>query len=189
MGQMHKAPGDPADAGRVLPGYRYVLIPYGDAARPSDLCHLRANGAARSACPLHVTAARSRAARPARACQRPKWPRHACGVAREWRSPWVRLTAHGGPRRGAGIRFRGRSPFLDCPSKPPIAARSLDGGGLRPATMKPSPATGHANRLGTAPYPRCAPVMLALETPVVMPRCSSPKPRHRPSGRSLRGDL
>lgn len=40
----------------------------------------------------------------------------------------------------------------------------------------------------TAPYPRYAPVMLALETPVVMPPCSGPKPRHRPAGRSLRGD-
>lgn len=93
-------------------------------------------GAARSACPLHVAAMQPRAARPVRACERPVWPRHGFAVAREGRSPWVRLAAHGGPRRGAGNRFRGRSPFLDCPSEPPIAAQSLDGGGLRPAPLR-----------------------------------------------------
>jgi hypothetical protein len=36
MGQMHQAPGGPADAGRALPGFRWTLIPCGDAARPSD---------------------------------------------------------------------------------------------------------------------------------------------------------
>lgn len=36
MGQMHQAPGGPADAGRALPGFRWTLIPCGDAVRPSD---------------------------------------------------------------------------------------------------------------------------------------------------------
>ncbi len=194
MGQVPYIQGSPADAGRALPGFRYALIPCGDAMRPSDPCRLRTRGAARSACPAHVTAARTRAARPVRACQGPVWPRHACGVAREWRSPWVRLAAHGGPRRGAGTRFRGRFPFLDCPSKPPIAAQSLDGGGLRPATVRPSPATGHANRPAIRHKWPAATGYAGLYSvcrtaPVFMPRCSSPKPRHRPAGRSLRGDL
>lgn len=187
-------PGGPAGAGRafVASDRAQGLGPAGFNPSLATLgCRLRAAGAARSACPLHVTATRTRAARPVRACQGPKWPRHACGVAREWRNPLVRLAAHGGPRRGAGIRFRGRSPFLDCPSKPPIAAQSLDGGGLRPAPLRSACtvscqparlrhilACGCGNaRLGPAGFPS------------VMPRCSSPKPRHRPSGRSLRGDF
>ncbi len=105
-----------------------------------------------------------------------------------------RGTALGGPRRGAGSRFRGRSPFLDCPSKPPIAAQSLDGGGLRPATVRPSPATGHANRPAIRHKWPAATGYAGLYSvrrtaPVFMPRCSSPKPRHRPAGRSLRGDF
>lgn len=65
---------------------------------------------------------------------------------RRVRSPLVRLASHGGPRCGAGIRFPGPVSVLDCSSKPPIAAQSLNGGRLRPATMQPSPATSHANR-------------------------------------------
>lgn len=136
MGQISDIYCSPADAGRALPGFRYALIPFGDAVRPSDPSCLRAVGATRSACPLHVAAMQPLAARPVRACERPVWPRHGFAVAREGRSPWVRLAAHGGPRRGAGSHFRGRSPFLDCPSEPPIAAQSLDGGGLRPAPLR-----------------------------------------------------
>lgn len=36
MGQILKPLGGPADAGRALPGFRWTLIPFGDAARPSD---------------------------------------------------------------------------------------------------------------------------------------------------------
>jgi len=68
------------------------------------------------------------------------------------------------------------------------AFKPLDGGGLSRLRCA-TPATAHASRLGTAPHPRnpgsAAPpgsVMLALETPAVMPRCFSPKPRRRPFG-------
>lgn len=36
MGQILTPMGGPADAGRALPGFRWTLIPCGDAARPSD---------------------------------------------------------------------------------------------------------------------------------------------------------
>jgi len=36
MGQILTPLGGPADAGRALPGFRWTLIPCGDAARPSD---------------------------------------------------------------------------------------------------------------------------------------------------------
>lgn len=64
-------PGGPAGADRALPRFRYSLIPCGDAARPSDPCRLRGLAAARSACPSHVTATRTHAARPGRACKGP----------------------------------------------------------------------------------------------------------------------
>lgn len=192
MGPFIELHGGPADAGRALPGFRYALIPYGDAVRPSDPCRLRAAGAARFACPLHVAAMQPRAARPVRACERPVWPRHGFAVAREGRSPWVRLAAHGGPGRGAGNHFRDRSPFLDCPSEPPIAAQSLDGGGLRPAPLR-SACNASCQRAGlrlkAAPCGRFLMLAPAFGFPAVMPPCSSPKPRHRPAGRSLRGDF
>jgi len=71
MGPFIELHGGPADAGRALPGFCYALIPYEDAVRPSDPCRLRAAGAARFACPLHVAAMQPRAARPARTCQEP----------------------------------------------------------------------------------------------------------------------
>lgn len=78
MGQVSYVHGGQAVTDRALPGYRYALIPCGDAAHPSDPCHLRAGGAARSAYPLHFTAARSRAARPMRACKGKKGPPRRC---------------------------------------------------------------------------------------------------------------
>lgn len=42
MGQLLSPLGGPADAGRALPGFRWTLIPFGDAARPSDPFRLRA---------------------------------------------------------------------------------------------------------------------------------------------------
>lgn len=99
-----------------------------------------------------------------------------------------RCAALDGPRRDAGSRFPGRPPFLDCPSEPPIVAQSLDGGGIRPALrackvtrqvagLRHILACGCGNaRPGPVGYPP------------VTPPCSMPKPRHRPSGRSLRDD-
>jgi hypothetical protein len=82
--------------------------------------------------------------------------------------------ASGGPRRGAGGCFRGRSLFLDCPSVPPIAAQSLAGSGLRPGGKPPcnrsrqrardcalsSPCSGNARPRN----PRCHALLLQPET-------------------------
>ena len=143
MGAFPELLGGPADAGRavVASDRAYGLGPPG-----FHPCRLRADGAARSACPSPVTAGRSRAARPVGFAKGLYGLATASPSRERGAGPLVRLAAHGGPRRGAGNRFRGRSPFLDCPSEPPIAAQSLDGGGLRPATMKPSPAPCHASR-------------------------------------------
>ena len=54
MGKISDIYCSPADADRALRGFRYALIPFGDAVRPSDPCCLRTVGATRSACPLHV---------------------------------------------------------------------------------------------------------------------------------------
>lgn len=137
MGQMHQAPGGPADAGRALPGYRYTLIPCGDAARPSDPYRLRAW----RRCALRLPCARHRCAdtccAPRRGLQTacmdsPRLRRREGGVAQPFGSP-------PGERRAAPwcrkrISVADRLPL--CPSEPPIAAQSLAGGGLRPASLR-----------------------------------------------------
>lgn len=103
--------------------------------------------------PAHASPAGTRAARP--------W-----GLARglssiaPLRGAMEGTGAFGSPR-GEGARAVVGKPLMPACRPSPVqpcgaaqASKALDGGGLRPATMKPSPATGHASRLGTAPYPR-----------------------------------
>lgn len=145
--------GGPADAGRALPGFRYSLIPCGDTACPSDPCRLRGYAAARSACPAHVTAARTRAARPGRACRglyslATALPSRGKGALRA--SRWA-----GGFRVSAGRR-RGR---LDR------SLRSLHR------------VTPGGSRSGIKPLPAVAFYSVRLTSPPVMPRCSAGLPR------------
>lgn len=65
-------------------------------------------------------------------CCAPGWaynkafqPRHGFAVAREGRSPLVRLAAHGGPRRGAGSAFSWSIAFrFALQSRPSLLSRS-----------------------------------------------------------------
>lgn len=171
-------------AGRSSPSgtLRALLIPTASAP----------GGAARSACPAHVTAARTRAARPGGACKRPVWTRHGFAVAREGlRSPSARLPASGGPRRGAGSAFPWPTAFhFALQSRPSLLSRSPAAGldRRRCATPARRHASGQAVTI-SSPLRGCGiRPGLAFGFPAVMSPCSSPKPRRRPSGRSLRGD-
>lgn len=97
-----------------------------------------------------------------------------------------------GPRRGVGTDELHDLLYRLCTSKPPIAAQSLAGSGLRPALRAcnvsrqgawvsiSSPLRGRLRRS------RCArlryPSPGGLRQPPVTPRCSSPKPCPRPFG-------
>ena len=76
-------------------------------------------------------------------------------------------------------------------SRPSLLSRSMAAGLDRAASR---PAMSHASRPAIRHKWPSATGFAGLYSvrrtaPAVMPHCSSPKPRHRPSGRSLRGDF
>lgn len=176
MGQIPDIYGGPADAVRALPGFRYALIPYGDAMRPSDPRRLRAHGAAHVAAVLRALQGLARSmyglATPAASRGRAQ-PLGAPFVARR-AAPWcwkrVFVVDH-----LSLIALRGRPLLL---SRSPAAA--LD----RLRCAPPAWARASGQGCGISSAATRPPVILApaFGFPAVTRPCSAPKPRWRPFG-------
>lgn len=198
MGQQHNPMGGPADAGRafVASDRAYGLDPFGLQSLPPPR---------RRRCALRLPFAHHGLAV---VCCAPGWaygkafqPRHGFAVARKWRSPPVRLAAHGGPRHGAGSAFSWPTAFrFALQSRPSLLSRSPAAGLDRRRCA--SPATCHASGQavtissplrGRLRRSRYAGLRYPSRLGLRLPRCHVPllQPETPPAplrGRSLRGD-